>query len=116
MFAKLNMQINIIKHTNLLYAYIFSCLDCPDGWEYYKQSCYQLFSEMDGLSWVRGEELCTNFDGHLVSLQSRAELDFIHSFYIEKWTQTITDGVDFYVGMCLTFSQIQTRFDACADD
>ena len=115
MSVKLNIQVTIIKHTNLI-TYIFSCLECPDGWEYYNQSCYQLFSEKYGLTWLRGEKLCTEFDGHLVSLQSRRELDFIHSFYIEKWTKNITDGGDFYIGMCLTFSHIQTRFEAFADD
>ena len=53
---------------------------CSSGWIEFQGHCYQLNS-LNLLTWVDAERDCTNKGGHLASVHSKAENDFIHSLY-----------------------------------
>ncbi len=49
--------------------------DCPDGWKEFGGHCYKLFS--DALWWEAAENYCQDLGGHLTSVHSQAENDFL---------------------------------------
>jgi len=56
----------------------FSCTDltgCADGWERYGDKCYQQFSRT--LRWNDAESFCQDEGGHLASVHSEAQNDFL---------------------------------------
>jgi len=52
---------------------------CPDGWEQFDRHCYQLVQT--GATWTEAEADCYNKGGHLASVHSTAENNFIKGLY-----------------------------------
>ena len=50
---------------------------CPEGWQRFEGSCYQ-FTVEPALQWTDAEAQCVSQGGHLVSITSQAEQDFIY--------------------------------------
>jgi hypothetical protein len=48
---------------------------CRDGWKEFGGHCYKLFS--DRLWWEAAENYCQDLGGHLTSVHSQAENDFL---------------------------------------
>jgi hypothetical protein len=49
---------------------------CPAGWVEFESYCYQV--RRNGTHWIGAENDCTTAGGHLASIHSQAEYDFIH--------------------------------------
>ena len=61
-------------------------LDCPDGWMWFEDNCYMLFSSPQPLSWFAAEEVCVQDHGcHLVSITNREEMIFLHYLLTTEW-------------------------------
>jgi len=60
---------------------------CPDGWKKFNQNCYNFVEKT--LSWKNAENHCKQEGGHLASVNSKEENDFI---------RTISSGV-FWLGL-----------------
>jgi hypothetical protein len=58
---------------------------CPSGWAEFEGHCY-LFNE-NQLIWANAENDCINRGGHLASIHSKAEKDFVVVF---SWTNFTT--------------------------
>jgi hypothetical protein len=69
--------------------------DCPDGWKAFAGHCYKLFS--DSLWWEAAENYCQDRGGHLTSVHSQAENDFLQDLK--------TSGI-VYLGATLSADQV----------
>lgn len=62
---------------------------CPDGWQYFRGSCYKAFNELEPLQWYDAERKCHShgegLDGHLVSILDKDEMLVIHHFMTNVW-------------------------------
>ena len=54
-------------------------ISCPSGWEKWNGNCYLLQPEVTSMVFDAAEQGCVNHGGHLASVGSNAELDFIQS-------------------------------------
>uniref|UniRef100_A0A5K3FAA0 C-type lectin domain-containing protein n=2 Tax=Mesocestoides corti TaxID=53468 RepID=A0A5K3FAA0_MESCO len=52
---------------------------CPSGWKQFDSNCYRLDAVDGGLSWSQSEQACVAEGGHLASIHSDAEDEFIRS-------------------------------------
>ncbi len=59
---------------------------CPDDWEEYDGHCYLVVVEC--LIWTEAENECTLHGGHLASIHSQEEQDFIYNLTAEYWDGT----------------------------
>ncbi|XP_076033572.1 macrophage mannose receptor 1-like isoform X5 [Oratosquilla oratoria] len=50
---------------------------CRDGWERFSGKCYKVFQ--NPVTWEKAEEKCVGFGGHLTSVHSVEEQNFIHN-------------------------------------
>jgi hypothetical protein len=50
---------------------------CPSGWQEFENHCYMVPNV--GRYWTEAEKDCNNKGGHLASIHSAAEHNFIHS-------------------------------------
>jgi len=65
---------------------------CPDGWSEFEGHCY--LCEGTGLTWLNAEQNCLNMGGHLASIHSKAERDFVSSIFVSYWvgaSDTVTE-------------------------
>jgi hypothetical protein len=56
-----------------------TAIACPDGWEAFGEHCYQMI--WDSLWFKDAENYCQSLGGHLPSVHSLAENNFIHHFH-----------------------------------
>jgi len=56
---------------------------CPDGWEQFDRHCYLVV--LTGATWANAEADCKTKGGHLASVHSVEENDFIHLLYSSNW-------------------------------
>ena len=73
----------LISGIKLKFGNLSSCcfpIGCPTGWHGYGNSCY-LFRirslHVRGLNWDNARSYCLSFDGDLVSVANRSEMEFI---------------------------------------
>lgn len=65
------------------YCFLFFCfltLDCPPGWDEFENSCYKVMTSFlysRGLSWENARAVCLGFEGDLVSIKNKREMEFI---------------------------------------
>ncbi|XP_026154124.1 macrophage mannose receptor 1 isoform X2 [Mastacembelus armatus] len=58
--------------------------NCMTGWIPYGRYCYYVSREKEVLSWPESDHACQFFKGHLVSIHSRAEVEFIRNLNYTK--------------------------------
>lgn len=59
---------------------------CPDGWTEYLSHCY--YYGLSEKSWKEAKITCEQFGGHLVTIEDKAEDNFIESFIQDRNTYT----------------------------
>ena len=62
----------------------YVCKSCPSGWQLFESRCYLVGLE-SSVTWADAEKDCINKGGHLASIHSAAERNFIHSLYSSSW-------------------------------
>lgn len=55
-------------------------VSCPSGWEKWNGNCYLLQPEVTAMVFDAAEDGCLSRGGHLATVSSLAELDFIQSY------------------------------------
>ena len=70
---------------------------CPAGWSHYIDACYLHRNKSSGLTWVEAEKDCVDLGGHLVSIQSRQELQYVHYMLNTKWKSS---EENVFIGEC----------------
>lgn len=84
---------------------MFELSDCPVGWHYNDNSCYNIFTNDVGITWPEADRKCNQQNGSLVSIASKQELEFVH-FLV---TSNINDIADrkMFIGLfrytCIDF-------------
>ncbi|XP_077058631.1 galactose-specific lectin nattectin-like [Siphateles boraxobius] len=58
------------------------CGVCQGGWSSFGCRCFKFFSNPQ--TWMDAEKTCSQLNGNLASVHSRAEHDFIHELVISK--------------------------------
>ncbi|XP_016519636.1 galactose-specific lectin nattectin-like [Poecilia formosa] len=74
---------------------VANCDKCTPGWTWYDGQCF-LFMKVKK-SWSEAEKFCLSLDGHLASIRSTNEYNFIRQLVYEatgKHTQTWVGGHD----------------------
>jgi hypothetical protein len=56
-----------------------TAIACPDGWDAFGEHCYQMI--WDYMMFKDAENYCQSLGGHLPSVHSLAENNFIHHFH-----------------------------------
>jgi hypothetical protein len=56
-----------------------TAIACPDGWEAFGEHCYQMM--WDSMMFKDAEYYCQSLGGHLPSVHTLAENNFIHHFH-----------------------------------
>jgi hypothetical protein len=74
---------------------------CPSGWEEFEAHCY-MFSGKSTLNWENAENDCIHRGGHLASIHSRAEQDFVISIS-NRSSYTWLGGSDLALEVCKCF-------------
>ncbi|XP_063042876.1 C-type lectin domain family 4 member E-like [Engraulis encrasicolus] len=59
---------------------------CAPGWEYFKRKCY--YFSTDVMNWTDSRDACVTMGGHLLILNSEAEMDFARD-----------NGAGFWIGL-----------------
>ena len=73
-FLKLKILTNLNVSKCIPLAHYIAC---PSGWEKWNGNCYLLQPEVDSMVFDAAEQGCVNRGGHLASINSNEELDFI---------------------------------------
>jgi hypothetical protein len=87
-----------------IYIYIYVCLytdileDCWTGWKGFRKSCYKIFIN-SSLSKKQAEYQCAEYGGHLVSISSKEEMEFVHELIIINRIQDIFMIDAIFIGM-----------------
>ncbi|XP_018012021.1 macrophage mannose receptor 1 [Hyalella azteca] len=55
---------------------------CPEGWTLYQDFCY--YASQEEMSWTAAENQCSNQGGHLASVTSWPEQDYIHTHVLSS--------------------------------
>jgi hypothetical protein len=92
------MQTNFIFNKKL-YVIFFFLDDCPPQWHKYSHNCYIVHKKQYGITWIEAENECQSFGGHLVSIDGRSEMEFLH--YLITVVVNGLDGDRAYIGMWL---------------
>jgi hypothetical protein len=78
-----------------LYTYILE--DCWTGWKGFRESCYRIFTK-SSLKKEQAEYHCVKNGGHLVSISSKEEMEFVHGLIIYRIQHILmTDAIS--IGM-----------------
>ncbi|XP_076033567.1 macrophage mannose receptor 1-like isoform X2 [Oratosquilla oratoria] len=70
---------------------------CRDGWERHVGKCYKLFK--DPVAWEKGEEQCAGYGGHLTSIGSVQEQNFLK--YLDGVSSIDSRLVAIWVGLSM---------------
>lgn len=57
--------------------------ECPTFWTYFDSNCYRYFGS-PFLSWRDAERFCINEGGHLVSIHSQKEQEFVEEYWFSS--------------------------------
>ena len=82
-------------------------LSCPTGWEKFEGHCY-LFPDTTYGSWDSAETICVGKGGHLASVHSYAEMDFI-------WNLSLSSTGPIWLGGSDYSSEVKSRIFTEAD-
>uniref|UniRef100_A0A194AML9 C-type lectin 8b n=1 Tax=Agkistrodon piscivorus TaxID=8715 RepID=A0A194AML9_9SAUR len=82
--------------------------DCPSGWSAYDQYCYQVVKQLK--TWADAEWFCTKEakGGHLVSIESAGEADFVAQLVAENIKTT---KYDVWIGL-----RVQNKGQQCSSE
>ncbi len=86
-------------------AIYFRLETCPGGWEEFGSYCYQL--RRNGKHWIGAEYDCTTAGGHLASIHSQSENDFIYGLTLGGYGAYWLGGSD-YASEVINSSMIKT--------
>ena len=83
------------KYKYTCFIYIGILENCWAGWKGFRKSCYKIFINSN-LNKEQAEDQCVKYGGHLVSISSKEEMQFVHGLIIYKM-QNMTDAI--FIGM-----------------
>lgn len=82
-----------------MFVYIGILENCSTGWKGYRKSCYKISTNAI-LSREQAEDQCVKYGGHLVSISSKEEMQFVHGLIINNYMMqniALTDAI--FIGM-----------------
>jgi hypothetical protein len=77
--------------------------DCWIGWKGFRKSCYKIFTN-SSFNKEQAENHCVKYGGHLVSISSKEEMEFVHGLIIYMMkNKSMMDAI--FIGM-LVYTEI----------
>jgi hypothetical protein len=77
--APICQQERVVPATSPALPLVTTTAFCPDGWNEFEARCYFFSGNESRLIWANAENDCIHRGGHLASLHSQAEFDFVFS-------------------------------------
>ena len=77
--------------------FLLLALYCPDGWEEFANSCYKVmkkFRHPKKLKWEGARAVCLGFEGDLVSITNKMEMEFVNNLSSELKNDHIWIGLN----------------------